>query len=269
MNEYPPPVDQLLRLGDPNLEKAWRDYRALGIGPDHLPDLIRMATDADLVMDDDPEEGLDAATIDALGWAPQHALRALGELEAPEAIDPLFEAFDKFADLHDFWLMDLDDVMARIGAAAIPACERQLAEPTRDEYARMIAAESLGKIGESHPELRDRCVAVLAGQLQRHEPDAPDVAGSIVSSLIDLKAVESAPAIEAAFAADCVDPMMVGDWPTVRYELGLGPMPESRRIINRQIAAIGADRNRSDRARPSLKKLKKQRKRERKRKKRK
>ena len=265
MNEYPPPVDQLLRLGEPEDRIEWRDYRALGLGPEHVPDLIRLATDVDLVMASDLEAGQDDPAVDALGWAPQHALRALGQLGAVEAIDPLFEAVGRFRELHDFWIGDFDDVMGHLGAAAIPACERHIADASLDEYERMVAAESLEQIARRHPELRDRCVAALTTELGNHESLTPGLAGLIVGSLVQLKAVEAAPVIEAAYAADRVERFFAGTWEDVRYELGLGPMPESRRRPQRRLAnPFRPAPAPPGRSRPSLDKLKKQQKKRRK-----
>ena len=41
---YSPPVDKLLAIGDAHDSMAhWPDYIALGLGPEHIPDLIRLA----------------------------------------------------------------------------------------------------------------------------------------------------------------------------------------------------------------------------------
>ena len=46
---YPPPVDKLLALGDARDSKShWPNYLVYGLGPEHIPDLIRMATDEEL-----------------------------------------------------------------------------------------------------------------------------------------------------------------------------------------------------------------------------
>ncbi len=49
---YTPPVDKLLTYGDGREigenPKDWPQYLELGIGPEHIPDLIRMATDEEL-----------------------------------------------------------------------------------------------------------------------------------------------------------------------------------------------------------------------------
>ena len=61
----------------------------LGLTSEHIPALIRMATD----------EELNWANADSLEvWAPVHAWRALGQLHAEEAIEPLMRLFHEHDD---------------------------------------------------------------------------------------------------------------------------------------------------------------------------
>ena len=110
---YPPPVDQLLTLGDARNMTRWPDYVAIGLGPEHIPDLIRMATDEDLNTAD--SESLEV-------WAPLHAWRALGQLRAESAVEPLLDLLHRVDDNHDDWVgREIPQVMGMIGPAAIPA----------------------------------------------------------------------------------------------------------------------------------------------------
>jgi len=47
---YAPPVDQLLTYGEGKISKPenWPNYLESGPGPEHIPDLIRMAADEEL-----------------------------------------------------------------------------------------------------------------------------------------------------------------------------------------------------------------------------
>ena len=67
---YRDPVAQLLTLGDPRQERRmaseWRDYPALGLAAEHVPELVRMALDEDLHW-----AGSESAEV----WAPLHAWR--------------------------------------------------------------------------------------------------------------------------------------------------------------------------------------------------
>ncbi|HEU5369606.1 MAG TPA: hypothetical protein VFU69_14125, partial [Ktedonobacterales bacterium] len=86
---YPPPIDKLLTIGESEDFRAekWPDYRELGLGPEHINDLILLATDHELRWG---EEDDDAPEV----WAPVHAWRALGQLRAEAAIEPLMAWFD-------------------------------------------------------------------------------------------------------------------------------------------------------------------------------
>lgn len=65
---YPSPVDKLLTLGDCRNFRDWLNYLELGLSAEHINDLIRMATDADL-------NWADSDSLEV--WAPIHAWRAL------------------------------------------------------------------------------------------------------------------------------------------------------------------------------------------------
>jgi len=68
---YAPPVDRLLTFGEEWSKPDGRpDYLALGLGSEHIADLIRLATDEAL-------EEVDEERVAA--WAPIHARRTLGQ----------------------------------------------------------------------------------------------------------------------------------------------------------------------------------------------
>jgi hypothetical protein len=215
MQDYPPAVAQLLTRGDPRERGGrWPDYLALGLGPEHIPDLIRMATDPDLNHAD--------GTTD-LVWAPLHAWRALGQLHAEAAVQPLL---DTAAAEDDEWALDeLPEVFALIGPVALPALAAFLGDPSRQEGARETVASAVARMGTTHPHTRPDCVAILARQLEQPAPPLSSVNGFIVAALLDLDGVEAAPAIERAYAAGLVDESICGDWPRVQYDLGLTDTP--------------------------------------------
>ena len=81
VDSYSPPVDKLLTYGDAHEHggdpQDWPEYLELGIGPEHIPDLIRMATD----------EELRWAELDTLEvWAPIHAWRTARQTTVAELV---------------------------------------------------------------------------------------------------------------------------------------------------------------------------------------
>ena len=211
VNSYASPVNRLLSLGEPRRNES-RDYAALGISSDAVPELIRMATDE--ALNDGPQKS-------KLVWAPVHAWRALGQFRAPEAIAPLLTLFQRADDSDDWVMSDLPEALALIGAPAIEPIANFLADSTRGEWARVTAADALGHIGQAHPDLRADCVARLAKQLEKIADQPETVNTFVISALWDLRAVEAMPVIERAFASGRVDESVNGDLEDVQIHFGL------------------------------------------------
>ena len=231
------PVDLLLIMGDPRKSREWDNYLELGLGPEHTPELILLATDENLHQADPESEEV---------WAALHAWRALGQLRAEEAVEPLLQLLHKYED--DDWLgSELPIVFGMIGPAAIPALIAYAADEPHGLYPRTHAIEGLTKIGENHPDYREECVAAMIRQLESFEEQDEVFNAFIISSLMDLNAVESAPVMERVFAADMVDTTIAGDWDDVQVELGLKE-PGPRQL---QRAALLASFNRSLASTPS------------------
>jgi hypothetical protein len=222
LSDYPPPVDRLLTLGDRGWFDEWPDYRSeFGLGPEHIPALIRLATDRDLIWGEfcEPE-----------GWGPIHAVRALGQLGALEAVPQLLELMnDLEAHDSDWMTQEFPDVLSMMGPAALPELKAFLGNAINGHWARMVITDALERLAREDPETRADCVAVLTQQLERFAENDGELNGSLISSLTELQAVESAAVIEQAFAANCVDESITGSWEYVRYDLGLGPRPEEPR----------------------------------------
>ena len=211
--DYAPPLDKLLTYGDCRDLRDWPDYLALGLRPDHIPDLIRMATDDDLSQAD--SESLEV-------WAPAHAWRALGQLRAEAAVTPLLGTLRRIDEQqNDLVAEDLPEVFGLIGPIGIPALAIYLADRRHKPYARVAAAHSLKAIGQRHPSSRAECVAALTRQLEQFGENDPTINSFAISYLMDLKAVEAAPVIERAFNAQRVDISVMGDWEDVQIDLGL------------------------------------------------
>jgi len=217
--DYSSPVSQLLTFGDCRGFREWPNYLDLGLGPEHADELIEMATDEELNWADPDDLGV---------WAPVHAWRALGQLRATAAIEPLLHLLHELED-NDWASDELPVVYGMIGWEAIPALSRYLEDERFGLYPHIAAAGGLEQIGLTDPSARAECVEVLSRSLERFGENDPSLNGFLVGYLVDLRAVEAAPLMERAFAGGHVDVMVVGDWEDVQVELGLKASRETPR----------------------------------------
>lgn len=206
------PVAKLLELGKPHYSRefAWPDYRSFGLNPEHIPALIQVATDFELIHL--PDES------DPRGWGPIHAWRALGQLQAAEAIGPLLRLLLDVRD-NDWIIEEMPDVFAMIGPVAFPTLADYLRDPAYPAYARLVAATSLMEMARLDPDMRGRSVEVLAEQLVGFKQNSPGVNSILIANLVELQAVEKADLIQKVFTEGKVDRFIVGDWRDVKNRL--------------------------------------------------
>src|SRR5438067_1226840 len=105
-------------------------------------------------------------------WAPLHAIQLLGELGAPEAIEPLLPLFDWVDD--DYLAETLPEAFGGIGTPAVAPLRAVLFDRGKNVWARVRVAESLGKIGQGHPETRSDVVSALVARLDPAESRVPE-----------------------------------------------------------------------------------------------
>jgi hypothetical protein len=228
------PIARLLELGEPRFSRdfAWPDYQSFGITSTHIPALIQIATDTSLIHlpdDNDPR-----------GWAPIHAWRALGQLQAQEAIEPLLRLFHEIRD-NEWVTEEMPDVFAMIGPAAFPALAAYLEDPSYPAHSRLVAATSLMQIALSHPEMRDQSVQVLAEQLAGFEHNVPGVNSILIANLVELRAVEKADLIQKVFTDGKVDRFLVGDWRDIRHRLRSISTRQTPGSLARSVGSIPPD----------------------------
>lgn len=212
--EYVPPLDRLLTYGEVQLpdRNNWPDYvQELGLGPEHIPDLIRMGTDPDLTM----REPDDLAV-----WAPLHAWRALGQLRAEAAIEPLLAQLDN---LDDDWAGEnLPEVYGMIGPAALPLLLAYMDDQGRDISGRIRGIRAVEQVGRFHPDSYEPVVDLLLERLR--EPDEAkgddEVNAFLVSSLTDLRPQRALPRLLQAFDDDWVAEWII-DRTFVEREFGV------------------------------------------------
>jgi hypothetical protein len=213
IDDLKPPLAELFKLGEASRSRDWPDYLSIGLGPEHVPDLIRLAVDSEL--NQSPHDSSEV-------WVPVHAWRALGQLRAAEAVEPLTQLLPMVDEKMDDWVgEELPRVFALIGAPAVAPLGNYLNDGSRPECARIAAASGLSLIAARHPDVHSNCVSLLAAQLKKFQENGETLNGCLISDLVDIEAVEHAPLMEQAFAAGRVDLFVGGDWEDTQIELGL------------------------------------------------
>jgi hypothetical protein len=232
--EFAAPVARLLELGEPRCTspQEWINYREYNLGPEHIPALIQLASDLALL--NCPDEA------DRRCWGPVHAWRALGQLHALQAIEPLLHLFHAVPD-NDWIIEEMPDVFALIGPRAFSLLAAYLADTARPTYSRLIAATSLMEIARRAPELRDITIVALVGQLVSYRSNSPGVNGVLIANLVELHASEYSDLIHRVFVESKVDRFIVGDWRDVRLMLS----PNGHSTVLNSAAVLAATRKKA------------------------
>ncbi len=237
MTEYAPPVSGLLKLGRPDGITEETDYAPHGIGIADVPELIRLLNDDDLAWadSDGPET-----------YAQVHAWRALAQLRAPEAVEPLLDllaAQENDEDWNDWVSEEVPTALGRIGPGIIPATVAWLERRGQQEHAPCYYANALVEVARRYNETRPEVIAQLCRVLDTAVVNNASLNGYVVGNLVDLNAVEAWPTIERAFATGNVDESIRGDEPEAKYQLGLGPKPPRQydAFPSRQPAQTGSN----------------------------
>ncbi len=211
LERYSEPLAGLLALGEVETADypAWADRLR-----DHVPDLIRMVLDDDLNDRDQDDPAV---------WAPLHALEVLTVLAPAEAAGPLTVCL---ADTEG-WSDDLVwRFYAAVGPTALPILQAYLEDDSHRITARARASNALTAIAEAHPAALQGIVDYLIAFLDRPDADKnadeETVTAFVIGDLGDLKAESAYEAIRRAYAADRVDPQIIG-LEDVERDFGMRP----------------------------------------------
>lgn len=222
---------RLETFGDPRVP-SWPDYvQALALTPADAPQLLLMARQW---LETQATENEDAV------YAPVHAWRAAAQLRSVELVPVLLELAGPLDEVEDDWyLEEFPEAFLLVGPAALEPLVAYLSQAEHREYPRICAVHAIADVAAGHPETRDQAVAALGRQLDQFQEQSKVLNGFLVSHLLDLKATETAEVIERAFAANRVELDIVGNWNTVRAQLGvagLGLVPTE--LANAPIGSV-------------------------------
>lgn len=209
---YTPPVSQLLTYGDCRDFKDWPDYPALGFTEAHIPELIRMAGDEELLW----------AMSDTLEvWAPVHAWRTLGQLKAKEAIPVLLDHLDLVEDNDDWAGEDIPKALGMMGPKVISHIENYVILTGSCDEAKVAAVNAFLYLYKENNEYKQKVIPAIAKCLEKYIKNDPEINGNLISCACEMKAVELLPIIQKAFDAERVDYMFVGDFEDAEIHMGV------------------------------------------------
>ena len=209
---YEPPIDQLLQLGDVRNFDAPPAYSEMGFEPEHIPSLIEMATDLELMQIDfeQPEP-----------WGAVHAWRVLGMLEAEAAIVPLLNLFHELPG--SYWTAaELPNVFIQIGESAITPIARYIADDSIPSFARARGVRSLRQLAQAFPDRQIEVIDILRTQLDQYQENDATLNGFLIRSLVVLQASSAADQIKRAYDSRQVNQRAAGGtWLDQQLALGL------------------------------------------------
>jgi hypothetical protein len=211
---YPGPVQQLFQLGDPEEIQDWSTYSHLGIGPEHMADLARLAMDIPAA-DNEDDEAYDG---------PIHAWRTLAMLPSSASVAPLMTVLDQLSNDGNWWVFgdELIKILSRMGTRPLPELAAILADTSKTSNTQEHAIQAITAIYRRDRNTHADCVAVLTQQLAAFAQNDPYLnAGLVMALAVDLRAVGSAAMITQAYKANRVDESLSGSWEQVQVDLGL------------------------------------------------
>ena len=218
----PPEVHKLSTIPGDWTRKDWFNYSELGLTSAHIPMLIEIVRNSKEFWGDDVDDGE--------YYVPLHAWRALGQMQAQEAIPVLIDTLAWIDEIDsDLIQEEMPDVFGRMGIAAAPMLSAYLSETGNELWGRLVAAEGIAIIAGRIPTFRDEAVQVLTRALDRFEQEDPVFNGFIINFLSKLNATEAAPLIEAAYRSGRVDDSIPGDWEDFQVNTGMLPQRRTQR----------------------------------------
>ena len=207
---YLTPVKIILQLGEPKDIDNWPDYIEYGFNKTHIQELIGLLSSNDLWSHKDDKEA----------WGGVHAWRVLGQLKANEAIEPLFDFIHRNDD--DWSHTEIPRVLEMFGLSVFEPSKAFLKDPSKNKWARIIAAEAITSVAQSYPQYREDSIQIFGEELKKYKINDISFNAFLILGLVKLQSYDYLKEIKDAFEARCVDGMLMGDWEDVQVELGLG-----------------------------------------------
>lgn len=157
-----------------------------------------------------------------------HAIYLLGELEATDSLETIFDVLgqsDEYFDLFlgDFLTSAIWEPIYKMAANDLEACKEFMSTPGIDTYARATIPDVLEQLAIHHPERRDEVLIWYADVIQFFLDSTlednvidSDVIALLICNVIDIDGTELVPEIEQLFKRGLVSQGICGDWQAVK-----------------------------------------------------
>lgn len=215
-------LNKILALPEPQDPEVWSlqksAYGDLDTKVEDIPELISIATDLDLFN----------SKSEAEYWAPVHAWRVLGEMQAEDAALPLLERFD---DYHEcYWAGDeLPYIIANICRVEhIYKISNHLFDESKDSSSRIMAASTIKILADLYEDKKSEYIDIISRCLDESSQHSKSFNTLLVLFLVDLQAKSKIDNIRRAFQEGRIDSFLVGDIEDVEMNLGLREIRDTK-----------------------------------------
>src|SRR3990167_1921665 len=215
----PSNAQKLQKIGRPSSGHKWPDYvQEYGLDASDIPDLITYITDKTF---------LDSRPSSRKFWAPLHAWRALGQMQAEAALAPLLQQMPELLE-DDYAVAEIPVVLGMLGPAAIEPAYTLLCAADEDETLRIMGLDTLTEVAKRHPQEKARVLALYDRYLDSPDPAATGLNSLLVLQLAELGALDFWPRVVPLFEQGWVDETLL-DLEDAEIEFGLREERDSPR----------------------------------------
>tara|TARA_R110002050_G_scaffold47065_1_gene110216 strand:+ start:240 stop:1808 length:1569 start_codon:yes stop_codon:yes gene_type:complete len=221
-------------------EIEWLYNHGLYIGEEKLNKILSLPKDTlinDLelvLLDSILRYGRFKKMFEESGWDEErmnfvvHAIYLLGELEATDSLETIFDVLgqsDEYFDLFlgDFLTSAIWEPIYKMAANDLEACKEFMSTPGIDTYARATIPDVLEQLAIHRPERRDEVLSWYADVIQFFLDSTlednvidSDVIALLICNVIDIDGTELVPEIEQLFKRGLVSQGICGDWQAVK-----------------------------------------------------
>lgn len=190
---------------------TWMNYLEMGAGKEDIPELIRISTDTSLFAKDN---------TDPASWAPVHAWRALAQLRASEAAQPLSALFDAQTD-NEWVFREIPWVFILLGPSAFTVLKTYMDDASHSEDGRSMAIECASRIGQAYPNMQEEVIKTLEHHLRKFREQSPFLNSCLILELSNMKSADSWWIIKQVFESGRYEKQISGNEMIVQLKLGL------------------------------------------------